>query len=250
MVARATAGVWEAARPVFDPGIDNQTIGNEIVVLPDGTLVDVFDLIGMASSTTPTARATAIRSTDHGDTWSAPIDIAAMNPDDVFDPRTMQPIRTGDVLPQVAVDAAGTLYATWQDTVAGNQAVVVTTSRDGGVTWSPPVRANGEPSALAFTPSIAASGTTVGVIYTDNRDSVPSDPVFRVTSWLATSSDGGATWTDEPLTGPYDLSTANLGGFYFLGDYQGLAAVAGGFVPFFVVAVDATDPTDVYAKPN
>ena len=35
---------WEAARPIFDPKGQNQTIANQIVVLPDGTVVDGFTL--------------------------------------------------------------------------------------------------------------------------------------------------------------------------------------------------------------
>ena len=50
MMARATGGIWEPARVIYDPGVDNQTIGNTIAVLPDGTLVDVFQQIDMTSS--------------------------------------------------------------------------------------------------------------------------------------------------------------------------------------------------------
>jgi len=42
--ARTTDGgaTWEQARPIYDPGPGQQTIGNQIVVLPDGTLLDGF----------------------------------------------------------------------------------------------------------------------------------------------------------------------------------------------------------------
>lgn len=45
--SRTTDGgaTWEPARQIFDPGEVNQTIGNQIVVLPNGHLVDVFNLI-------------------------------------------------------------------------------------------------------------------------------------------------------------------------------------------------------------
>ena len=33
---------WETARPIFDPGTRNQTIGNQIVVLPSGALLNVL----------------------------------------------------------------------------------------------------------------------------------------------------------------------------------------------------------------
>jgi hypothetical protein len=45
--ARTTNGgaSWEPARSIFAPGQRNQTIGNQIAVLPDGTLVDVFGYV-------------------------------------------------------------------------------------------------------------------------------------------------------------------------------------------------------------
>ena len=33
---------WPTARSIYDPGVDNQPIGNILVVLPNGTLVDLF----------------------------------------------------------------------------------------------------------------------------------------------------------------------------------------------------------------
>src|SRR5215218_9609045 len=45
--ARTTDGgaTWEPARPILDPGPNDQTIGNQIVVMPDGDLVNAFNLI-------------------------------------------------------------------------------------------------------------------------------------------------------------------------------------------------------------
>jgi len=59
--ARTTAGAWEPARAIFEPGLDAQTIGNVIVGLPGGTLVDVFDLITQTSSHTPSNMLAVIR---------------------------------------------------------------------------------------------------------------------------------------------------------------------------------------------
>ena len=70
--ARTTDGgaTWEAARAIYDPGANNQTLNNQIVVLPDGTLVNFFTLFN------PSPSLAVIRSTDKGVTWSAPIIIA------------------------------------------------------------------------------------------------------------------------------------------------------------------------------
>lgn len=69
--ARTTDGgaTWEAARVIYDPGANAQTIGNQIIVLPDGTVLDVFALIQNASA--PNLRdekifVAIVRSTDRG----------------------------------------------------------------------------------------------------------------------------------------------------------------------------------------
>jgi hypothetical protein len=251
--ARTTDGAWETARPIYDPGIDAQTIGNVIAVLPDGTLIDVFDLITQASSNTPVYTLAVIRSTDKGQSWSDPIRIAPMRLLGVQDPDNNEFVRTGASLPEIAVDRSnGAIYVAWQnahsDTTTG---IALVKSTDGGLSWSTPVFANGAPDAAAFTPMVAvASDGTVGVTYYDLRDDRPSDSgSFRATAWLATSRDGGATWSDEALSEPFDLRPASLGEAYFIGDYQGLAVSDGAFLPFFVAATRGSDNTNVFARP-
>ncbi len=63
---------WEPAHPIYDPGPNNYASINQIVVLTDGTLLDVF-LLTRGDSPTMIA---AMRSTDRGATWSAPVAIA------------------------------------------------------------------------------------------------------------------------------------------------------------------------------
>ena len=63
--------MWEPARPIYDPGVRSQTISNQIVVHPNGTLIDGFYLFKStgASADRGTSIA-AIRSTDKGASWS------------------------------------------------------------------------------------------------------------------------------------------------------------------------------------
>lgn len=252
--ARTTAGVWEPARPIFDPGIDAQTIGNVIGVLPDGTLIDAFDMITMVSSPTPVNMLAVIRSADRGMTWSAPTVIAPMRGVGVQDPNNHVFVRSGTDLPQIAVDrASGAVYLVWQDAPAAGvpDAVLLVRSVDGGASWSAPVVVNGAPDVAAFTPMVAvAADGTVGVTYFDLRDARTTDPdSFRVTAWLATSRDRGGTWSDESLSQPFDLRPALLQDAYFLGDYQGLTAAGNVFVPFLVAATQNDgDRTDVFVR--
>lgn len=253
-LARTTAGVWEPARPIFDPGVDAQTIGNIIVGLPDGTLVNVFDMITRATSNAPVFTIAVIRSPDKGDTWSAPIAIGQLRAVGVQNPYTNVFIRSGASLPTIAVDRrTGALYVAWQSAPPGNtvDGIALSSSTDGGVTWSPPTYLNGAPDAGAFTPSAAvAPDGTVAVMYYDVRDTLPAAHAFRVTAWLATSRDGGRTWSEEALGAPFDMRNAQMIDSYFLGDYQGLGVSDGAFVPFFVVPASGDDDkTDVLARP-
>lgn len=251
---RTTDGAWEPARPIFDPGLDAQTLGNVIAVLPDGTLVDAFNLITNTSSDRPTFTLAVIRSTDKGQTWSAPILIAPMHGVGVEDPSNERPVRSGTILPEIAVDRAnGALYIVWEEVRPGQtfDGIALTTSRDGGLSWSAPALINGAPDTSAFTPTVAvAAGGAVGVTYYDLRDTDFADAsMFRTAAWLAVSYDGGGTWTEEPLGASFDLRPALLGEVYFLGDYQGLATSGATFVPFFVGATpDDHDHTDVFMR--
>ena len=246
MMARATGGVWEPARAIYDPGVDNQTIGNTIAVLPDGTLLDVFLELDMTSnSKKTTAKIAVVRSSDHGDTWSAPTTIAPANSDVIAFGNIG--VRDGAGLPAIAADpTSANVYVAWEDNRFGGDGIAVARSRDGGATWDPPVQANGAPDSPAFTAELAVGPDgTVAASYYDFRDG-PA----RASMWLATSSDGGQSWTDTRLSQAFDLGPSLVANsYYFLGDYTGLAARAGGFASVFGVAFTATDPTEIFVRP-
>ncbi|HEU4730140.1 MAG TPA: sialidase family protein [Kofleriaceae bacterium] len=250
--ARTSEGAWEPARPIYDPGIDAQTVGNVIAVLPDGTLVCVFAQITKVSSQTPSTTLGVIRSTDKGMTWSAATLVAPMEGPGVRDPNNNEPVRSGGGLPAIAVDRkTGAIYVAWEGSRAGMvvDGAMMVRSLDGGVTWSEPAQINGVPDVSAFTPMVAVTDDgAVGVTYYDLRAADLGDPsMFRAAAWLAISRDQGATWSDEPLGAAFDLRPASLTTSYFLGDYEGLTAVGNTLLAFFVGAtVDSDDKTDVF----
>ncbi len=250
---------WEPARNIYDPGPNSQTIGNQIVVLPDGTLIDLLTILTQINQSVSNARAAVLRSGDKGMTWSPQaVIIASEQSQGVADPKTQAGVRTGDIVPEIAVDrASGALYVVWEDsrfTGGARDGIVLSKSIDKGQSWSAPVRVNGVLTTQAFTPAIAvATGGKIGVSYYDLRNDNPGDnSQLLATAWLAVSSDGGATFQETALGGPFDLRTAaQTADGYFIGDYQGLVASGAEFLPFFVLtnSGNTSNRSDVFFHP-
>lgn len=255
---------WTTARPIFDPGQNSQTIGNVVVVDPrNGTLYDFFEQISTTGSPKFTPRGlsvSVVKSTDGGSTWSrAATNVSAQDVADDTDPNTGQLLRTGAGLPSVAIDAhTGQLYVVWEDArfTAGNvNQVVISTSTDGGATWSNPAAVSGSQSngTPAFTPTVAVnSNGTVAVTYYDMRNLPAGDTTTLPTDlWLTTSADHGATFGSEKhVDGSFDMLTAPDAGGFFLGDYQALGVSGTSFIPFFAAANsgNTSNPTDIFTS--
>jgi hypothetical protein len=230
--------------------------GNQIVVLPDGTLVDVGAMLFKGSGIQPTPQAyfwTAFISKNGGKTWGAPIKIAPLgtqlltNPD-IPNPTSLnQTIRAGDYIPDVAVDhETGAIYMVFADGIAtGFNHVKLTKSLDGGKNWSTPVDVTpntGDTHSFNGTVEVTSEGT-VAVMFYDLRNNtgaagVPTDV------WLTHSHDGGATWAEQHLYGPFDMEDAPVARGWFLGDYQGMAAAGPDLITFFGVAT-SNDQSDI-----
>jgi hypothetical protein len=156
---------YDLVKPILNPGNKAQTIGNQIVVLPNGDLVMVSNLIrNVGARRNRGFTAAVMRSTDKGDTWSGPIEIDRMITDGVRDPADGHAVRTGDLLPQIAVnDATGALYVVWQDDrFTGQEQIAFSRSTNGGQTWSATrqiSRVGGVNQAFTPTVRVADDGT-------------------------------------------------------------------------------------------
>jgi BNR repeat-like domain len=284
--ARTTEGAdadpdWEPARPIYNPGQHSQTISNQIVVTPDGTLVDGFFQF-QDTSNRNRQRGTnvqVIRSTDKGETWSRrAIQVAAVHAIGETDPEPIhcRPYITGDppctlvrsdgVIIDLAVDYAetsahhGRIYVTWQDhedNPFGDDAIMLSYSDDGGRSWSVPDKVNQTPGGTftdqAFEPAVHVnSAGDVAVSYYDFRNDVSGDGQLTTDHWLIHSHDGGATWSESHLGGPFDMHQAPYARGYFVGDYQGLDAQGTDFLALMTLASPATgsfpnpNPTDEF----
>jgi hypothetical protein len=255
--ARSTdsGATWEAARSIFDGGASEQTLGNEIVVLPNGTLINLFTLITTISANNQTASAEIIRSTDHGVTWSAPIKVADLLAIGARDPQTGAVVRDGADLPQIAAAPNGSLYVTWADARFSNgahDAIAISRSTDSGLTWSAPAAINGDQTVEAFEPGVhVRPDNTVTVMYYDFRNNTADASTLPTILWL-TRSANLSTWTESAVAGPFDLDTAPNAQGLFVGDYQGLTSLGNTIEPFFVItnSGNVNNRTDVFSAPQ
>jgi hypothetical protein len=262
---------WQS-REIFDPGTKSATISNQIVVTPDGTLVDGFYLSKTKQHEAGNFVA-VIRSTDKGVSWSKKAIIvspdAAIGENDP-EPINCRPFITGNpactivrsdgVIVDLAVDYStgphhGRLYVTWQDhqdNPNGDDLIMLSHSDDGGQTWSTPEKVNQTPNDTftdqAFEPAVHVnSDGVVAVSYYDFRNDVSGDRQLTTDHWIVNSDDGGATWSESHLGGPFDMHQTPYARGYFVGDYQGLDARGSAFRTLFTLG---SPGTGVFPNPN
>jgi hypothetical protein len=234
----ADAGVaWAAARSIYDPGSANQTLGNQIVVLPGDVVLDVFTELDTAAGGQTTALARLVQSLDHGTSWSLPITIAELEPAGTVDPRTGQGVRDGADIVTVSVGPGGVVYVAWQDarfSGGAHDGIAMTHSSDGGTTWVAPVEVNADASVQAFTPTIhvEASGVIAVTYYDLRNDAFAPFGSLLADAWMVTSSDG-TSFQETHLSGPFDMDLAPDSGGLFVGDYEALSSAAGS-LPLYV----------------
>lgn len=252
--ARSTDGglTWSKPAPIATMGggvgSSEKTVfrqGAQIVVLPDGTLVNAFFRLLFDDATGRVTNDQAIlRSTDKGRHWTrldtrvAPFESAS-----AVDPELGIPVRDASGLPSIAVNpGSGEIYIAWQDRNANSAGLVgafVARSNDGGLTWSEPLRVNQGTSAdvQAFLPTVAVSADgTVGVLFYDFRNDVPGDAPLSTDVFLSRFSHELGFLDERRLTASsFDMRQMVITGSrgFFPGDYVGLASAGGDFVAAF-----------------
>jgi hypothetical protein len=119
------------------------------------------------------------RSIDGGLTWSAPVVVSAATGNNNYDKNWT----ACDNWP--ASPFYGNCYTTWDDFSQGDR-LLMSTSTDGGVTWSPKASPDGSPTGLGGIPVAQPDGTVI----------VPASNAFGTAIIAFRSVNGGATWTD------------------------------------------------------
>lgn len=257
--SRSTDGgvTWPPLRVVgeFPPSQVNERFAIAVIPPssrhPQGILLSAF---GVASNK---AHVAVVRSFDRGDTWSAPATLdpivtSALPLGEPFDAELGISFSIGET--DIAVDpATGDVYAAWEDarfSGTSSDGVVVTRSRDGGVTWSQPVTGNpGTPPGVqaSFEKLAVAADGTVGILFYDFRHDRPGDATLDTDAYLTLltpTADGSLAFASEVRLTPTSFDTRQfvtrstiLAGFagYFPGDYAGLRAAGNDFVAAFAV---------------
>ena len=114
------------------------------------------------------------RSVDGGETWSSNLRLSNT--------------AGKSYMPGVAVSGS-VVHVTWYDTTAGNWEIYYKRSIDGGLTWGSDTRLTNN-SAVSTYPTLAVSGSTVHIVWTDNRTKT-------TTLFYKRSTNGGVTWGSD-----------------------------------------------------
>jgi len=169
------------------------------------------------------------RSLDKGKTWLQN-DIKAATIHGGWDQK-IEGIGRANGMPVTGCDLSsgphrGSVYILWSDQRTGESDtdIWITKSTDGGKTWAKDKRVNDDPAGKQqFFPWMAIDQTNgnIYVVFYDRRDHDDT----KTDVWLATSSDGGKTFTNERISeSPFVPNP-----FVFFGDYNNISA-HGGFV--------------------
>ena len=106
--------------------------------------------------------------------------------------------------PRLTADGGGGVVVTWEDRRNGNSDIFVAFSGDNGRSFMPDIRLDGGEAgeANSFLPQIAQNGTSVYVVWHDERNG--ASDVF-----MNSSGDGGVNWQVEPFRVDSDSEGVN-----------------------------------------
>lgn len=185
--AQAVSGTW--SNPVV---VSPTPMGTTPYVVPDiaadsnGNLYAIWD-----QSDGTNRRVWISKSSNHGNSWSAPL---AISPSNQSSSRAV-----------ITIDNANTIFIAWSSDDGSSVKIQTTKSVDGGATWATPVDISSN-SDLNRRPTIASFGTgTVTIAWRSivevNSAAVSSDILAR------TSTNSGASWSPEV---PVSTSTNDI----------------------------------------
>ena len=247
---------WEAAKELYNPGTNAQTISSQVAVLNNGDVLDFFTVILHNGQTS----ISYVKSSDHGATFG-PVQLAvktSVTTNGTVTPNAKESVRDGNILFDLAIDrnngpGMGNLYLVWQDGKSQNiDRVAFSMSTNNGVSWSAPVIINKTPNSnnklrnQAFIPSVEVGADhKVYVTYYDFRNDGDFNgeltDMWAVScnfSALANCRTAGGWGNEVRLTDTsFNILDAPVARGHFLGDYQGLVNAGGTVNALFGKAV-------------
>jgi hypothetical protein len=251
---------WSAPRVLATAGTGTALAGGIVAVRPNGDVLLAYPLVvpdnaGDCVSDEECAGVVtvyAVRSTDAGRRWSAPVVAARYRRGPVRDPEGEKFKASAENF-SLSVDPRGVAYlAAHDERDSPNSHIVVRRSRDGGASWQSLTKADSASPAHGFKgqPIVAAGRRTLGILYFDFRDDARrGDGKAEFSWWFVHSDDRGRSWHEQRLTGPSDLHSApNTYVGHFIGDYFGLQPAGRDFVAAITLArpLARQGPTDIF----
>jgi hypothetical protein len=196
----------------------------DIGIGPQGAVYVTYREIAHQKSTQNRIR--IVRSTDGGQSFSAPTTVASIDP---FDSTDFGPDTCGDgpfacengltyarfsSLSAVAVDADG-VHVVWSARDGDGQAKIFARNSPNGLSWPTPADTLDDVgTGHQFFPDIASGGGTLSVVFQDSRADTAYSPDLPpgntpagtnsgnfVHAFLARSIDGGDTWSESQVSG-------------------------------------------------
>ena len=228
MFTRSTDGgtTWSKAQ-ILTPSYNNNAVGGRqgsmIRSLPDGTVIVVWE-----DALSKTSTIVAAVSHNCGRTFSARIPISTLV--DIPSPFPGTSFRS-DSFPSIDTDGRGVAYVSWSDFSSGTAVVRLSSSGDGGQTWTAPVAVSNPRSGNAFfnATGVSPDGKHVVVSYL-NLITTAASPGAGAASYgsvFGVSTDGGRTFSRQALSstsGDPDGSSTNSLAAQFLGDYTSIVS--------------------------
>ncbi len=191
---------WTVHRPISSTSKIGVSLGSGGTVSPDGSVHFAWNGVRRNGQAKGEINLYVTSSTDGGATWrTSQVDVSEASP----------PCDCGGwdfwgAQMALASDADNVLYGVWNANRErfGPNNLYFARSTDGGATWSAALNVSeARTRANEAFPAIAATGHgDVRIAWQDDRnghDAGGDDPSARWNTFYRTSSDGGATWSDE-----------------------------------------------------
>jgi len=251
--ARSTDHGQTFSKPVrITPGLSEEQFA-DATVGPDGTLYVTYRTIAHQSSTTDAIW--LVRSTDGGDSFSAPQLVASITPFDSTQFSGNGADTCGDgpfacpsgltfarfsSMSAVAADAQG-VHVVYSAETAGGQAKILVRNSPDGLSWpAPATPLDTAPTGHQFFPDIASAGGTISVVFQDSRGDPAYSPALppgntalgtnsgNVVQALLARSANGVAWTEQQISAAGSNPNWEVRGSVrspFFGDYNYVSAV-------------------------